>query len=66
MSLTATEMGLGSLWICDIFFAYDELSTWLNTDGELIAAMTIGYADEAPATRSRKDLKRIIEWRTTK
>lgn len=63
MSLTATEMGLGSLWICDIFFAYDELKAWLNTDGELIAAMTIGYTDENPAPRPRKDLKSIVEWR---
>ena len=25
MSLTAVELGLGSLWICDVYFAYREL-----------------------------------------
>ena len=32
MTLTATELGLGSLWICDTYFAYDELNHWLNAD----------------------------------
>ncbi len=63
MTLTATELGLGSLWICDTYFAYRELCGWLGTEGELYAAMTVGYADEAPAARPRKDLNDIIEWR---
>lgn len=64
MSLTATEHGLGSLWICDTYFAYDELKQWLATEGEPVAAMAIGYADEAPAARPRKSLKEVVEWRT--
>lgn len=63
MTLTATEHGLGSLWICDTYFAYDELNRWLDADGELIAAMAIGYADEEPAARPRKALGEIVEWR---
>lgn len=63
MALAATEYGLGSLWICDTYFAYDELNRWLGTDGELLAAMAIGYADEAPAARPREKLEDIIEWR---
>lgn len=63
MTLTATEHGLGSLWICDTYFAYDELNRWLDADGELIAAMTVGYADEEPAARPRKALGEIVEWR---
>ncbi|MEG2596815.1 MAG: nitroreductase family protein, partial [Oscillospiraceae bacterium] len=64
MTLAATELGLGSLWICDIFFAYKELSDWLNVDGELVAAMAVGYADEQPAARPRKPLSEIVEWRS--
>lgn len=64
MALTAVEHGLGSLWICDTYFAYDELKAWLNTDGEIIAAMTIGYADEVPYARPRNKLNDIVEWRT--
>ena len=63
MTLTATELGLGSLWICDTFFAYGELCDWLNVDGELFAAMTVGYADEIPLARPRKSMKDAVEWR---
>lgn len=63
MTLTATELGLGSLWICDTFFAYEELCTWLNTEGQLIAALAVGYADESPESRPRKDIQSIVEWR---
>ena len=64
MSLTAADHGLGSLWICDTYFAYDELKQWLATEGEPVAAMTIGYADESPAARPRNRLEEIVEWRT--
>ena len=33
MTLAATELGLGSLWICNTFFAQEELNHWLNADG---------------------------------
>lgn len=64
MTLAATDMGLGSLWICDTFFAHKELCDWLLAEGELFAAMAIGYADEAPAARPRVDMNNLIEWRT--
>lgn len=63
MILAATEQGLGSLWICDIYFAYEELTDWLNTDGELLAALAVGYADEAPPARPRKEMSDLVEWR---
>ena len=63
MALTATELGLGSLWICDIYFAYKELKSWLATEGELFAAFTVGYADETPWPRPRKKLEEITQWR---
>ncbi len=45
MLLAATEKGIGSLWICDIYFAYPELCKWLGSDGQLIAAIAFGYPD---------------------
>ncbi|WP_334308494.1 nitroreductase family protein [Lacrimispora sp.] len=63
MTLTATELGLGSLWICDIYFAYEELSKWLSTEGTLVAAMSFGYPDECPRPRPRKSMEDIVEWR---
>lgn len=62
MTLTATELGLGSLWICDIYFAYEELSAWLSAEGTLIAAMSFGYSDECPKPRPRKNAVDVIKW----
>ena len=53
MTLAATGLGLGSLWICDTYFAQPEFMP-LAADGRLAAAMAIGYADEAPAARPSK------------
>ena len=64
MLLAATEKGIGSLWICDIYFAYSELCKWLNSDGQLIAAIAFGYPDEFPKERPRKKLDEIVEWRS--
>ena len=61
MTLTATDLGFGSLWICDTYFAYDELKTWAG--GEITAAMVVGYADESPSKRPRRNFDDIVEWR---
>lgn len=60
MLLTANNLGLGSLWIGDIFFVYPELKYWLNKKGEIIAYIALlGYADEKPVVRPRKDFDKI-------
>ena len=63
MSLTAAELGLGSLWICNIFFAFDELTEFLHADGVLYAALAVGYPDEDPPPRPRKPAEGTVEWR---
>ena len=63
MALAATGLGLGRLWICDTYFAYPELKEWLGIDGEIFAALIVGYADEEPAARPRKTLEEVTEWR---
>ena len=63
MLLAATEKGIGSLWICDIYFAYPELCKWLNSDGQLIAAIAFGYPNEFPKERPRKKIDDVVEWR---
>lgn len=65
MTLQATALGLGSLWICDIYFAYDALSEWLGGRGTLAAAMALGRAAETPPPRPRKPLAELVEWRMT-
>ena len=63
MALQATALGLGSLWICDTYFAYDALTAWLGGQGALAAAMALGYAAENPPSRPRKPLEESVEWR---
>ena len=58
--LAAQDQGLGSLWICDVFYAYEELCTWLGEAGQLVAAVALGYADESPAPRPRKPASEVV------
>lgn len=59
MLLAAQDLGIGSLWICDVFYAYEELCQWLGETGAMIAAVSFGYADESPIARARKPLREV-------
>lgn len=61
MCLQANALGLGCLWICDIFFAWDELRRWL--DGSPAAALALGFPDECPPPRPRLPLSQLVRWR---
>ena len=62
MLLAAQALGIGSLWICDVFYAYEELRTWLGEEGEMIAAVSLGYADESPGPRPRRGVDQVARW----
>ena len=62
MLLAAHELGLGSLWICHVLYAYEELAQWLGQEGALVAAVSLGYADESPGPRPRKAMEELIRW----
>lgn len=62
MCLAATDLGLGSLWIGDIFSAHEELMAWAKQPGTLVAALALGVADEAPEARPRKALGDVTVW----
>ena len=47
--------------ICNSFFAQQELSEWAG--GELYAILALGYPDEAPGARPRKNMESAVEWR---
>jgi nitroreductase len=59
MLLAATDLGVGSLWICDVYFGYEEICAWLGEKGEMIAAVALGYADHSPRLRPRKPLDEV-------
>ena len=63
MCLEATARNIGSLWTCNIFFAYDELKEWLHADGEMVAAIALGYTDKEIKAMPRKPLAEVVEYR---
>ena len=62
MLLAAQELGLGTLWICDVFYAYESLCAWLGQETQMIAAISIGYPDQSPDARPRKPVDEVTEW----
>jgi nitroreductase len=63
MLLAAEDLGLGSLWICDILPAYAAVRAWLGRREEMVTAVSLGYADETPAARPRTAWDQLTEWR---
>jgi nitroreductase len=63
MLLADEVLGLGTPWICDVLFAYPLIRDWLGRRNELVAAVSIGYAAEAPAARPRTPWAGLTEWR---
>ncbi len=56
----AQDLGIGSLWIADVWYAYAQLNTWLGTEDQLVAAVSFGYANEAPPPRPRKARGEVV------
>ncbi len=62
MLLAAEEMGIGTLWIGNTFFAYPELAEYIETECQIVCAIALGYPAEKPQPRPRKELKDIVEY----
>src|SRR5664280_2271202 len=62
MLLAAQAMGLGAVWMCDVWSAYQQLEEWLGESGQLVAAVALGYPDEQPAARPRRPLSEVVHW----
>lgn len=61
--LRATDLGLGSLWIGDIVNSEKEILELINyRNAEIISAISIGYPNQEPHPRPRKELNEILEW----
>lgn len=56
MLLASTELGLGSLWMCDVYFAYNQLCDWLGETAQLAAGIALGYPDGDCTKPKRDDL----------
>jgi nitroreductase len=60
MLLAAQDLGVGSLWMCDVFCAYEELCKWLGEKGEMIAAVALGYSGEDTPASPRKPVAEVV------
>lgn len=63
MLLQAENLGVGTLWIANTCFAYDELVNYIDEKTQLVGAVALGYPDEKPNPRPRKTPESIIEYR---
>ena len=62
MLLQACELGLGSCWLGEILNKKEAVEKYLKTgsDYELMAVITLGYADEKSAKACRRSLKSFL------
>lgn len=57
--LKATDMGYGTLWVCDIFYAYPQIVEFLQTKDDIISAVCIGKTKHYPHNFSRLPLEKV-------
>ena len=63
MILRSTELNLGTLWVGDTDFVEKDILSMINhNDMELVSSLVIGYPNQTPKMRPRKELKEIIEY----
>jgi nitroreductase len=66
MLLKAYSLGLGSLWIGDIFFTVEALEQHLGKPWKILAAVTLGYPAYVPKGpwngRPRKSVEEVAEF----
>ena len=62
MLLKAHSVGLGSLWICDVYYATKALTKHLGKPWTLVAAVTLGWPAETPAPRPKKTISEVSEF----
>lgn len=61
--LAATEKGISSLWMGDVFFAYNDLMHYLGGEGCMMAAIALGYAAEEIVSKTdRQDFETLVKW----
>lgn len=57
--LKATDKGYGTLWVCDIFFAYPQIVEFLQTKDDIISAVCLGKIKHYPRNFSRLPLEKV-------
>lgn len=64
MLLTATDLGIGSVWLGDIFYGYNNIMKFVNGLYPLMAAVALGYEEDniSYSRTSRKSINSVTTW----
>jgi len=62
MLLRAHDLGLGSLWIGDVHYAYEAIRGYFGKDWKLSGAVILGYPDGEPPSIRRKTVDQVAEF----
>ena len=62
MLLRAHDLGLGSLWIGDVYYAYDAIRGYFGKEWKLSGAVSLGYPDGEGASFQRKTVDEVAEF----
>lgn len=60
--LRAYDLGLGSLWIGDVFYAEEETRKYFNKEWKLSGAITLGYPGTEGKVPKKKTLSDVSEF----
>ena len=60
--LRAYDLGLGSLWIGDVFYAYEETRKHFGKEWKLSGAIALGYPDTEGKVPRKKTLDEVAEF----
>ena len=60
--LKAHALGLGTCWIGDIFYTYEEIMEYFKKPWKLLAAITVGWSDVTPGAKSRLSVDEVTEF----
>ncbi len=60
--LRAYDLGLGSLWIGDVFYAYEETREYFGKEWKFSGAVTLGYPGTEGKMPKKKTLTEVAEF----
>jgi nitroreductase len=62
MILYAESIQIGSLWICDFFYAYQEIISFLDTKNPIVAAVSFGYHENNRRNPKRELVENVSKF----
>jgi nitroreductase len=62
MLLRAYDLGLGSLWVGDVYDAYDAIRSYFGKDWKLSGAVSLGFPDAKGLSFKRKTVDEVAEF----